>query len=281
MDNYEGKIKRVKELIENADSILIGAGAGLSTASGIDYAGDEFKKDFKDFIKKYHFTDLYTASFHNFRNEEEKWAYFSKHTYFADIGRNAMPLYKKIFDITKDKDYFVITTNVDDQFFKAGFNSDKVFDIQGSYSKMQCSEACHNTLYDLSSIVPKMIENIDNNLEIPSKLVPVCPVCGETMEVNLRKDANFVQDEKWYEKNDAYEDFLRKYENKNVVLLELGVGFNTPGIIRFPFEQMTKQNENWTLVRINMDTTVNYVDVDDKTIKFKEDINKVINDLLN
>ena len=264
----------IKKLIEQADCILIGAGAGLSTSAGIDYAGDEFKKEFAPFIKKYGFTDLYTASFYEFETEEEKWAYFAKHIKFADTGRKATPLYKNIYELVKNKSYFVITTNVDDQFEKAGF----VFATQGSYSKLQCSEACHNKLYDDTELVNRMIEETDCNLKIPTNLVPICPVCKERMDVNLRKDAYFVQDENWYKQSKAYEDFVNNSKDKKVILLELGVGFNTPIIIRFPFEQMTMQNKNWNLVRINKDNVMTWNDIEEKSILIQEDIANIINE---
>mgnify|MGYP004614623769 FL=1 len=269
----------IKELIEQADCILIGAGAGLSTSAGIDYAGDEFKKEFAPFIKKYGFTDLYTASFYEFETEEEKWAYFAKHIKFADTGRKATPLYKNIYELVKNKSYFVITTNVDDQFEKAGFEKNKIFATQGSYSKLQCSEACHNKLYDDTELVNRMIEETDCNLKIPTNLVPICPVCKERMEVNLRKDAYFVQDENWYKQSKAYEDFVNNAKDKKVILLELGVGFNTPIIIRFPFEQMTMQNKNWNLVRINKDNVITWNDIEEKSILIQEDIANIINKL--
>ena len=269
----------IKKLIEQADCILIGAGAGLSTSAGIDYAGDEFKKEFAPFIKKYGFTDLYTASFYEFETEEEKWAYFAKHIKFADTGRKATPLYKNIYELVKNKSYFVITTNVDDQFEKAGFEKNKIFATQGSYSKLQCSEACHNKLYDDTELVNRMIEETDCNLKIPTNLVPICPVCKERMEVNLRKDAYFVQDENWYKQSKSYEYFVNNAKDKKVILLELGVGFNTPIIIRFPFEQMTMQNKNWNLVRINKDNVITWNDIEEKSILIQEDIANIINKL--
>ena len=268
----------IRKLIEQADCILIGAGAGLSTSAGIDYAGDEFKKEFAPFIKKYGFTDLYTASFYEFETEEEKWAYFAKHIKFADTGRKATPLYKNIYELVKNKSYFVITTNVDDQFEKAGFEKNKIFATQGSYSKLQCSKACHNKLYDNTELVNRMIEETDCNLKIPTNLVPICPVCKERMDVNLRKDAYFVQDENWYKQSKAYEDFVNNAKDKKVILLELGVGFNTPIIIRFPFEQMTMQNKNWNLVRINKDNVMTWNDIEEKSILIQEDIANIINE---
>ncbi|MBQ9314153.1 MAG: Sir2 silent information regulator family NAD-dependent deacetylase [Clostridia bacterium] len=263
----------IKELINNADCILIGAGSGLSTAAGIDYRGEEFKKEFAPFIKKYGFTDLYSSSFYNYPTQEEYWGAWAKHIYFANTGRNGTELYKKIFDLVKNKEYFVITTNVDDQFYKTGFDKDKIFRVQGSYALNQCSKGCHNRLYSNVELVNNMLDSIDDDLKVPTELVPICPVCGESMEPNLRKDGYFIQDDVWYKQNDKYEKFLDENKNKNVLLLEFGVGFNTPGIIRFPFEQMTSQNENWKLIRFNKED-MTFLELDDRFIGIKEDINK-------
>ena len=266
--------KILYEKINNADSIL--AGSGLSTAAGINYAGEEFRKEFKLFIEKYGFKDLYTSSFYNFKTKEEYWAYWSKHIYFANTGREGMKLYKKIYDLIKNKDYFVITTNVDDQFYKTGFDKEKIFRVQGSYALNQCSMACHNKLYPNKDLVDKMINSIDNNLKIASNLVPKCPVCGENMEPNLRKDEYFIEDELWYKQNDAYGKFLDKNKDKKLVLLEFGVGFNTPGIIRFPFEQMVSKNPKWTLIRFNKEAQCFYELEDNQFVCVEEDINNVI-----
>lgn len=267
----------IKELINNADCILIGAGSGLSTAAGIDYAGKEFKKEFAPFIKKYGFTDLYSSSFYNYSTQEEYWGAWAKHIYFANTGRKGTDLYKKIFDLVKNKEYFVITTNVDDQFYKTGFDKDKIFRVQGSYALNQCSKGCHNKLYSNVELVNNMLDSIDDDLKIPTELVPICPVCGESMEPNLRKDGYFIQDDLWYKQNDKYEKFLDENKDKSVLLLEFGVGFNTPGIIRFPFEQMTSQNKNWKLIRFNKEDMTFY-DLDDRFIGINEDINTFFRD---
>lgn len=265
----------IKELIDNADSIIIGAGAGLSTAAGINYAGEDFQKEFKPFIEKYGFTDLYTSSFYDFESQEEYWAYWAKHIHFANTGREAEILYKNIFEAVKNKNYFVITTNVDDQFYKSGFEPDKIFRVQGSYALNQCSRACHNKLYSNKELVSKMIENIDADLKVPSDLVPQCPVCGENMEPNLRKDNYFVEDDLWDKQNKAYGEFLNENKDKKLLFLEFGVGFNTPGIIRFPFEQMVSKNKNWKLIRFNKETRC-YYDIDeDRFLGVEEDINNI------
>ena len=267
-------MKDIFKAIDEADSILIGAGSGLSTAAGIDYAGEEFKTKFKPFIEKYGFTDLYTSSFYEFPDEEHRWAYWSKHIDFANTGRKGTSLYKNIFEAVNDKNYFVITTNVDDQFYKTGFDKDKIFRTQGSYRFIQCSKACHKKLYDDKEMVEKMLDVIDEDLKVPSNLVPVCPVCKENMEPNLRKDEYFVEDDLWHKQSRAYRKFLEDNKDKKLVLLEFGVGFNTPGIIRFPFEQLVLSYDNWTLIRFNKDCRSMY-DLGDKLIEVTEDINEI------
>ena len=278
MEEYNKRISEVKNLINKADYILIGAGAGLSTAAGLDYSGKRFEDNFGEFIEKYHFTDMYTTGFYDFNTEEEKWAFWAKHMYLNDIGIGSTKLYKDVLNLVKDKKYFVITTNVDDQFYKAGFDKEKVFAMQGSFKYIQCSKACHNKLYDATDLVKEMI-NKTKDCKIPTELVPVCPVCGEKMEVNVRIDANFVQDENWYKQDKRYGEFLDKSQDKNLLLLEIGVGFNTPGIIRFPFEQMVYNNVNTHLVRINKDYAFASKEIEDKTILFDEDTNKIVEDL--
>ena len=275
MKIISSKIDNIKELINDCDCILIGAGAGLSTAAGIEYTGKRFQENFKEYIEKYHFTDMYTASFYEFNTEEEKWGYWAKHMYMNNIGMKGTKLYKQIYELVKEKEYFVITTNVDEQFYKSGFDSYKIFAVQGSYRMLQCSKACHDKLYDATELVKKMLSQT-TNLKVPTELVPKCPVCGEKMEVNLRKDAYFVQDENWYRQAKRYEDFIDSNSNKKVLLLEMGVGFNTPGIIRIPFEQMVQENNNWKLARFNKDYSGTYLDINEKIISFQEDINEVI-----
>lgn len=280
MNNISKKITKISNLIKESDYILIGAGSGLSTAAGIEYFGERFYKNFADFIKKYHFTDMYSSAFYDFKTQEEKWAYFAKHIYLNNVGMGATDTYKNLLKLVKNKEYFVLTTNVDDQFEKAGFDKKRIFATQGSYRYIQCSQACHNKLYDDSDLVKEMIAKTNEDLKIPTKLVPKCPICGEDMDVNLRKDAYFVQDEHWYEQDEKYGEFLDKAKDKKVVLLEFGVGFNTPGIIRFPFEKMTFENENWNLVRFNKDNPSVYLDIEDKTTGIFENINDVLKELL-
>ena len=276
--SYNERILQAKQAIKQAEYIIIGAGAGLSTAAGLEYCGENFKSNYKEFIEKYHFEDLYSASFYDFKTQEEKWAFFAKMIKLNRYNENPLKLYQELYKIVKNKEYFVLSTNVDGQFYNSGFDRNKVFEVQGDYEYLQCENACHNKLYDNRELVEKWIQNT-RDCEIPSNLVMKCPVCGGNMDMNLRKDANFVQDSNWYNMSQKYEEFLDKTKNKNVVLLEIGVGFNTPGIIRFPFEQMTANNKKTMLIRINKDYPLPMLEIKSKTISFAEDTNKIIEDL--
>lgn len=276
--DYNERIIQAKIAIQKADYIIIGAGSGLSTASGLLYSGEKFQKDFKEYIEKYHFEDLYSASFYNFKTQEEKWAFFAKMIKINRYNEKPLMLYQKLYDIVKNKDYFVLSTNVDGQFFNSGFDKKRIFEVQGDYEFLQCENACHNKLYENKELVEKWLQNT-KNCKIPSKLVMKCPVCGGNMDMNLRKDANFVQDENWYKQAKRYEEFLDRTKNKNVVLLEIGVGFNTPGIIRFPFERMTEQDLKTTLIRINKDNPSTILEIKNRTISFNENTTKIVEDL--
>ncbi len=278
MEKYNLRIIKAKQMIGEADFIIIGAGSGLSSAAGLEYSGESFETNFKDFIKKYNFTDLYSASFYDFKTQEEKWAFFAKMIEVNRYNKTPLKLYEELYKIAKDKNYFILSTNVDGQFYNSGFDENKIFEVQGDYGYLQCENACHNKLYDNKELVHKWIENT-KDCKIPSELVMKCPVCGGNMDMNLRKDANFVQDEKWYVQAERYKEFLKEAENKNVVLLEIGVGFNTPGIIRYPFEQMVKANDKIRLIRINKDYPMPMLDIRNKTVSFDENANKVIEDL--
>ena len=278
MEEYSSRILQAKQAIKQADYIIIGAGSVLSTAAGLLYSGEKFEKDFREFIEKYHFDNLYSASFYEFKTQEEKWAFFAKMIKLNRYNEKPLKLYQELYEIVKNKEYFVLSTNVDGQFYNSGFDKDKVFEVQGDYSYLQCENACHNKLYNNRDLVEQWLQNT-KDCKIPSKLVMKCPVCGGNMDMNLRKDANFVQDSNWYKASKRYEDFLDKIKNKNVVLLEIGVGFNTPGIIRFPFEQITANNEKTTLIRINKDYPLPMLEIRNRTISFDEDTNKIIEDL--
>lgn len=278
MEEYDSRISQAKQAIKQADYIIIGAGSGLSIAAGLLYNGEKFEEDYKEFIEKYNFQDLYSASFYNFKTQEEKWAFFAKMIKLNRYNEKPLKLYEELYKIVKDKEYFVLSTNVDGQFYNSGFDESRIFEVQGDYEYLQCENACHNKLYNNRELVEKWIYNTQN-CKIPSNLVMKCPVCGGNMDMNLRKDANFVQDENWYKQLEKYKEFLSKTKNINVVLLEIGVGFNTPGIIRFPFEQMTANNSKTILIRINKYYPMPMLEIENKTISFNEDTNKIIEDL--
>lgn len=265
-----------EERISQAEAVVIGAGAGLSAAAGLDYSGSEFRKEFSDYIRKYGFSDLYTSSFHDFPTEEERWARWARHIDFIRFRPGAMPLYKELYDLVKGKNYFVITTNVDSQFRKAGFDSDKIFEVQGDYGLMQCAVGCHPQLYSDKSTVETILKH-SHDLTVDTEYVPVCPVCGGNMDVHVRKNQYFVQDEAWHAAAERYEEFMSRYaDNGRIVMLELGIGFNTPAIIRFPFERIAFQNPKATIIRLNSDYPEGPAETASRTISFTEDMDTVI-----
>ena len=278
MDNYIDRIEKAREAIKKADYIVIGGGAGLSDAAGLKFYGERFTSRFADFIEKYDMEDLYTSSFYPFETMEEKWAYWARHIYVNRFEVGATPLYEKLYELVKNKKYFVITTNVEKQFYKAKFDNEKIFATQGDYGYIQCAKACHDKLYYDEDLVNEMISKT-KDCKIPSELVPKCPVCKGDMEVNVRKDSYFVQDDNWYKEARNYEQFIKEIKDKKVVFLELGVGFNTPTIIRFPFEKLTYNNPNATLIRINKDFSEGMEENKAKTISFGEDMMKVISEM--
>ncbi|OEH92599.1 Sir2 family NAD-dependent protein deacetylase [Bacillus solimangrovi] len=278
-ENYQTNIEKAKKAINSADNLILGGGAGLSAAAGITYSGTRFTQNFTRFIEKYGLTDMYSSAFYPFPTQEERWAYWAKHIYVNRYEPSSTKLYKDLFQLVKDRNYFVITTNVESQFEKSGFPSEKVFEVQGNYGYLQCAKGCHDTLYDNERLVKEMIEETIN-CKIPFELVPTCPVCGGNMDPNLRINQFFVQDKKWYEHNEVYNEFLNQSAGKRNVYIELGVGYNTPGIIRYPFEQMTLQNEHATLLRLNKEHSEGLKENENKTIVFHEDMNKVISEIL-
>ena len=272
------KIEIAREKIQNATAILIGAGAGLTDGAGLKHDGEEFKRDFADYISRYGFRDLYSAGFHPFPSQEEFWSFWARHAAFMGINPLALPLYAKLKQLVENKNYFVITTNVDRQFYKAGFGEEKIFAVQGDMSRIQCAKPCAHVVYEGREIFNTIIAN-SANLKARTGDVPVCPSCGGPMTMHLRIDQNFVEDQHWHEMEDNYKKFLARYSQKNLVMLEIGVGFNTPGIIRFPFEALAAASPNAVLIRINKnDEPMRYHELDN-IITFQEDAQKVISEL--
>lgn len=241
---------KIKEILDNADAIVVGAGAGLSTAAGFEYGGRTFMDNFKYMYDEYGYQDMYSAGFHDFETLEEKWAYWAKMIFLTRYNDDGKPLYRQLYELVKDKNYFVITTNVDHQFQKTGFDKNRLFYMQGDYGLFQCSNACHNKTYDNKEIVLQMIKETKKN-RIPSYLVPLCPVCHSPMTTNLRCDQYFVEDEGWHKAKDRYDSFLQKYKDKQIVFLEIGVGFSTPVWIKYPFMKMTYANKKALYICVN------------------------------
>lgn len=278
-NQYHQFIEKAKKAMEEAEYFLIGGGSGLSTAAGSLYSGKRFTDNFAPFIEKYGMTDMYSAGFYPFQTQEEKWAYWAKHISVNRYETSALKLYQDLFALLKGKNYFIITTNVDSHFEKGGFSSNRIFEVQGNYGNLQCAKGCHDKVYHNEQLVKKMVEQTVD-CKVPTELVPKCPVCGGNMDVHLRINEDFVQDEKWYEANDTYNMFLEQALGKKMVFLELGVGFMTPTIIRHPFERMTYQHKDAVLIRFNKDYPDGIKENVDKTIAFTEDMQTVVSALL-
>ena len=275
--NYSDEIKRLKKAIEEADVVVIGAGAGLSTSAGFVYNGERFEKHFADFGKKYGFKDMYSGGFYPYETPEEMWAYWSKFIFVNRYMDAPKPVYDQLLTIVKDKDYFVITTNVDHCFQKAGFDKKRLCYTQGDYGLFQCSEPCCDETYENEQKVRDMVEQ-QKDMKIPTELIPKCPHCGKPLTMNLRSDDKFVEDEGWHQAEERYENFLRT-RNGKILFLELGVGYNTPGIIKYPFWQMTARNPEATYACVNYGEAVCPEDIRKQSICIDGDIGQVIEEL--
>ena len=275
-ENISDNIEKLKEKIRTADAVVIGAGAGLSTAAGFTYSGERFEKYFSDFRKKYGFEDMYSGGFYPYQTPEEHWAYWSRYIFVNRYMDPPTDLYNKLYQSVKDKDYFVITTNVDHCFQKAGFDKKRLFYTQGDYGLFQCSDPCCQETFDNESIVLEML-NRQKDMKIPTELVPVCPHCGKPLTMNLRSDDKFVEDEGWHRAAERYQNFLRTRAGGKILFLELGVGYNTPVIIKYPFWQMTAKNPNATYASINKGQAVCPTEIRHKSICINDNISNTIN----
>ena len=274
------EIEKLRKTLREADAVVVGAGAGLSTSAGFTYSGERFEQHFADFIGKYGFTDMYSAGFYPFPAEGEHWAYWSRHIYYNRYVPAPKPVYDNLLKLLKDKDYFVITTNVDHQFQKAGFDKQRLFYTQGDYGLFQCAKPCHQKTYDNEELVKRMIaEQMD--MRIPSELVPKCPVCGGPMAMNLRSDETFVEDEGWHAASKRYEDFIRRHLNGKILFLDLGSGGNTPIVFKIPFIQWTMQNPNAIYATVNLGEAFTVDQIKDRSIVIDGDIGEVLERMLN
>lgn len=274
-ESYSKQINRLKNEIENADAIVIGAGAGMSASAGFSYDGERFEKHFADFHQEYGITDMYSGGFYPYHSLEEYWAWWSRHIYVNRYDIAAGKPYTDLLKIVNDTDYFVLTTNVDHQFQLAGFEKKRLFYTQGDYGLWQCSKACHDKTYDNEETVRQMVSE-QKNLKIPSELIPKCPICGAPMTMNLRCDNSFVQDEGWYAAASRYEDFIRRHKRLHILFLELGVGANTPVIIKYPFWNMTTANPKAVYACVNAGEAYVPKEIRDRSICINGDIGQIL-----
>ena len=275
--SYSDNIQKLKKAMDEADAIVIGAGAGLSTSAGFTYSGERFERYFSDFEAKYGFKDMYSGGFYTYETPEEMWAFWSRNIFVNRYMDAPKPVYENLLALVKDKDYFVITTNVDHCFQKAGFDKERLFYTQGDYGLFQCTEPCTDVTYDNEEMVRNMIEQ-QSNMRIPSELIPTCPNCGKPLTMNLRSDDKFVEDEGWHRAAERYNRFLRTRSGK-VLFLELGVGYNTPSIIKFPFWQMTAGNPEAIYACVNQGESVCPDEICERAICIDGDIGTAIEDL--
>ena len=273
--SYSERISSLRQAVQEADHIIIGAGSGLTTAAGIDYAGDDFRREFAPWIERYGFTDLYTSSFHPFETPEEYWAYWAKHIWFSRYRTGATELYKTL--LHRFPEAFIVTTNVDAQFELAGFPTERIFATQGDYCWFQPASGSPKTLVDNREWVFRVLPLI-HDCRIPTEMIPTMPD-GSPASLNLRIDDTFVEDFHWHQQARRYTDFVHRASQDNLLLLEFGIGYNTPGIIRLPFEQMAQRFPHTTLVRFNRDNPEPYIEDMPRFAAFTEDIATVINQL--
>ena len=268
-------LERLQTALRDCDAVVIGAGAGLSTAAGFTYNGERFKKYFSDFAAKYGIQDMYSGGFYPFPTQEEFWAYWSRYIYINRYTDAPKPVYDDLLQLVQDKDYFVITTNVDHRFQKAGFDNRRLFYTQGDYGLFQCSEPCCQETFDNESVIRQMIER-QENMKIPTELLPTCPHCGKPLTMNLRCDDTFVEDDGWRRAAERYENFLRTRAGGKILFLELGVGYNTPVIIKYPFWQMTAKNPNAIYACINQGQAVCPQEIERQSVCINADIGQVL-----
>lgn len=278
MRNYSQEIDRLQSALLEADTVIIGAGAGLSTSAGFTYSGERFEQYFSDFIKKYGIEDMYSGGFYPFSTLEEHWAYWSRYIYINRYLDAPKPVYSQLLKLVANKNYFVITTNVDHCFQKAGFDKKHLFYTQGDYGLFQCSEPCCQETFENETLIREMVE-LQKNMKIPSDLLPVCPHCGRPMTMNLRSDTRFVEDKGWHEAAERYENFLQARLEEKILFLELGVGYNTPVIIKYPFWQMTMQNTRSTYACINFGQANCPQKIKSQSICINADIGEVLNSI--
>lgn len=275
MSDYSAQIERLRAALDAAEAVVIGAGAGLSTSAGFTYSGERFERYFSDFAEKYGIQDMYSGGFYPFPTPEEFWAYWSRYIFINRYQDAPKPVYDELLALVRDKEYFVITTNVDHCFQKAGFDKKRLFYTQGDYGLLQCSKPCCQETFDNENVVREMLER-QGNMSVPTELIPACPHCGRPLTLNLRCDDSFVEDEGWHRAAERYENFLRTRSGQRILFLELGVGYNTPVIIKYPFWNMTAKNPNAVYACVNLDGADTMRGIEERSILIEEDIGDVI-----
>lgn len=292
---YAEQLQVLQEKLAQADAMLVGAGAGLSTAAGLSYGGARFQKYFFDFAEKYGIHDMYTGGFYPFPSPEVYWAWWSRHIYFNRYVDAPSDLYPTLRQLVAGKDYFVLTTNVDHQFQRSGFDKRRLFYTQGDYGLLQSVQPEVARTYDNREMVEAMLEaqgfvrGADSIFDVPSsgklkmvvpkELVPVCPDDGRAMMVSVRCDSRFVEDAGWHAAQARYKAFLAAHEDDAILYLELGVGLNTPVIIKYPFWYYTKMNPNAFYTSINLSGAACSSSIRKRSLCIEADIGKVLHDL--
>lgn len=271
-------LERLKAALRDCDAVVIGVGSGLSTAAGFTYNGERFEKYFSDFAAKYGIKDMYSGGFYPFATPEEHWAYWSRYIYINRYMDAPKPVYNDLLKLVQDKDYFVITTNVDHCFQKAGFDKKRLFYTQGDYGLFQCSEPCCQETFDNEAVIREMVKR-QEDMKIPTELLPTFPHCGKPLTMNLRSDDTFVEDKGWHRAAERYENFLQTRAGQKILFLELGVGYNTPVIIKYPFWQMTAKNPNATYICINQRQAVCPQEIERQSVCINADIGQVLQSL--
>ena len=276
--DYSAQIDRLKSALDDADAVVIGAGAGLSTSAGFIYSGTRFEDNFGDFADKYGFRDMYSGGFYPYSTPEEYWAYWSRYVLVNRYASPPKPVYEDLYRLVKDKNYFVITTNVDHCFQRAGFDKRRLFYTQGDYGLFQCSQPCYDETYDNEELIRRMVKE-QRDMKIPTNLIPHCPKCGKPMTMNLRADDKFVEDSGWRIACERYEKFIKSNMDKRVLYLELGVGGNTPAIIKYPFWRLTNGNPQATYACVNYGEAICPPQIEDRSICINQDIGEVLREL--
>ena len=275
MSDYSAQIEWLRAALDAADAVVIGAGAGLSTSAGFTYSGERFERYFSDFAEKYGIGDMYSGGFYPFPTREEFWAYWSRYIFINRYQDAPKPVYDELLELVQDKDYFVITTNVDHCFQEAGFDKKRLFYTQGDYGLFQCSKPCCQETFDNEAVIREMLER-QENMRVPAELIPTCPHCGRPLTLNLRCDDSFVEDEGWHRAAERYENFLRTRGGQCVLFMELGVGYNTPVIIKYPFWHMTAKNPNAVYACVNLDGADSMRGIEERSILIEADIGDVV-----